>query len=457
MTAEARSLVDAFELHEPGQLVAIVGGGGKSSLMFALAETLPGRVILTTTTRIFAAQMKAAPAVLFAGPNQVPDAWPELDRALDEHGRCLVVGRVVDQKARGVSLDLPGRLLARPDVDYVVVEADGSRMRPCKAPAEHEPMIPAEATLVVPAAGIDALDGPIADVAHRPERVAGLTGLDSSDGLTPETLAYLIGHSSGGLKAVPPAARVVPMLNKVESQERQTAARQTARFLLRNERVDRVVLGALGTAEPLREVLSRVTAVVLAAGQSKRMGRTKQMLPWGETTVLGQTLTNLTGSLVHDVLVVTGHESSAAETVAAELGLATIYNPQYADGEMISSLQMALRSMPANRSAALVILADQPMVKTDTINRLMIAYWQGRGRLVAPEYQGRRGNPVLIDSRYFPELLTLPSDSAPRTLLRRHPAALFHLPVDDPAVLRDLDRPDDYQRWRPGKRDAGEH
>ena len=123
MTAEARSLVDAFELHEPGQLVAIVGGGGKSSLMFALAETLPGRVILTTTTRIFAAQMKAAPAVLFAGPNQVPDAWPELDRALDEHGRCLVVGRVVDQKARGVSLDLPGRLLARPDFDDVVVDA----------------------------------------------------------------------------------------------------------------------------------------------------------------------------------------------------------------------------------------------------------------------------------------------------------------------------------------------
>ncbi|UCG24433.1 MAG: putative selenium-dependent hydroxylase accessory protein YqeC [Chloroflexota bacterium] len=455
MIAEALSLVDAFELKEQGQLVSIVGGGGKSSLMFALAESLPGRVVFTTTTRIFAAQMKAAPAVLLAGQDQKPDAWPELDRALYEHGRCLVVNRIVGEKASGVPVGFPGRLLARSDVDYVVVEADGSRMRPCKAPAEHEPVIPAESTLVVPAAGIDALDGPIAEVAHRPERVADLTGLRTSDRLTPEALAQLISHPSGGLKAVPAAARVVPMLNKVESQAKRTAARRTAQLLLRGERVDRVVLGALGAVEPLAEAFSRVTAVVLAAGESKRMGQTKQLLPWGETTVLGQTLANLTGSLVHDVMVVTGHESPATEAVAAGLGLPTIYNPAYATGEMISSLQAALPSLPANRSAVLVMLADQPMIGTETMNQLLIAYWRGRGRLVAPQHQGRRGNPVIIDRSYFPELMALPPDSAPRALLRRHPEALFQLPVDDPAVLRDLDRPEEYQRWRPGQPSVG--
>ena len=106
-----------------------------------------------------------------------------------------------------------------------------------------------------------------------PERVAGLTGLRTSDRLTPETLAQLICHPVGGLKAVPASARVVPLLNKVESRERQAVARLTGRLLLRNDRVDRVVLGALGTTEPLAEVQSRVTAVVLAAGESRRMGR----------------------------------------------------------------------------------------------------------------------------------------------------------------------------------------
>ena len=79
---------------------------------------------------------------------------------------------------------------------------------------------------------------------------------------------------------------------------------------------------------------------------------------------------------------------------------------------------------------------------------------QGRGRLVAPQHEGQRGNPVLIDRRYFPELLALRPGSAPRALLKRHPDALFQLPVDDPAVLRDLDEHEEYRRWRPAQSDA---
>lgn len=456
------SLVDAFELNDAGHLVAIVGGGGKSSLMFALAESLPDRVIMSTTTRIFAAQMKAAPAVLFTGDQLTGDRpetvnlrrandWPELERRLAEHGRCLVVGRVSGDKASGVPADLPGRLLARPDVDYVVVEADGSRMRPCKAPAEHEPVIPPESTLVVPTAGIDALSGPIAEVAHRPERVADLTGLGIDERLTPKTLAQLLIDPFGGLKAIPAAARVVPLLNKVESQEELVAARQTAHLILGCERVSQVVLGALGTDEPLREVHKRVTAVVLAAGESKRMGRTKQLLPWGESTVLGQTLANLARSLVHDSLVVSGHERQTITAIARSQGVPVVYNPDYAAGEMLSSLQVAVAGLPADRAAVLVMLADQPMVSSETLDRLLVAYWQGQGRLVAPLHDGRRGNPVIIDRCFFEELLALPPGAAPRTLLQRYPDDLYLLAVNDPAVLQDLDNPDDYQRWRPGK------
>ena len=442
------SLVDAFGLQEPDQLVAITGGGGKSSLMFALAECLTGRVVMTTTTRIFAAQMRLAPAALFSR-DHAPEDWPELTRCLAEHGRCLVVGQVEGDKASGVTPELPGRLLARPDVDYVLVEADGSRMRPVKAPAGHEPVIPPESTLVVPAAGIDALSGPIEQVAHRPELVAAVTGLPVGERLTPASLARLMAHPAGGLKAVPDQARVVPMLNKVETGRQWALARQTARLLLASERIERVVLGALGRAERQGEVQKRVTAVVLAAGESKRMGRTKQLLPWGETTVLGQTLDNLAASLVHDVVVVTGYKRQAMDQIAAAHGAATVHNPEYATGEMLSSLQAAVQALPQNRSAVLVVLADQPMLAPATIDQLLVAYWQGRGSLVAPSYDGRRGNPVLIDRAHFQELLALSPGDAPRALLRRHPSSLYQVPVEDPAVLRDLDQPEDYQRWKP--------
>ena len=172
MTERLWALPDALGISSSPELVAFVGGGGKTSLLFALAAALPGRVVVTTTTRIFAAQMRLAPAVVYA------DDLSRLGELLDTHGRCLVVGRVDGEKARGVPPDLPARLLARPDVDAVLVEADGSRMRPVKAPATHEPVIPPEATLVVPVVGLDALEGPIDKVAHRPELVRSITNYE---------------------------------------------------------------------------------------------------------------------------------------------------------------------------------------------------------------------------------------------------------------------------------------
>jgi molybdenum cofactor cytidylyltransferase len=96
-----------------------------------------------------------------------------------------------------------------------------------------------------------------------------------------------------------------------------------------------------------------------------------------------------------------------------------------------------------------VMLADQPMIEPEIINQLLQAYWRGEGELIAPTYEGQRGNPVLIGRDYFAELLELPPDGAPRLLLRRHQADLRLVPVSSDSVLRDLDQLEDYQRWRP--------
>ena len=494
MTERVWTLPAALGLGSGPELVAFVGGGGKTSLLFALAAALPGRVIITTTTRIFAAQMRLAPAVVYA------DDLSPLGTLLDVHGRCLVVGHVDGDKARGVDPDLPGRLLARPDVDAVVVEADGSRMRPVKAPAEHEPVIPPQATLVVPVAGLDALEGPLDEVAHRAEIVKRIRNYElgirneeqgsvpspsgrglgrgsdipspsgrglgrgsiagGQEWLTPAELARVLIHPDGGLKGVPERARFVPFLNKVENPARLAAARTAARLMLREPRVARVVLGAARTERPVGEVWRRVTAVVLAAGESRRMGRNKLLLPWGETTVVGRTLANVRVSAVHDVVVVTGHEREKVETVVAAAerlhdasdthtaGPHIVDNIDYANG-MLATVQAAVRALPAASEAILVVLGDQPMVGPPTIDRLLTAYAGSPAGLVAPTYDGRRGNPVLIDRRYFAELLTLPPDAAPRVLLARYPDDLLAVPVDSDAILHDLDRPEEYERFRP--------
>lgn len=449
------SLPAAFGLERLPAMVAFVGGGGKTSLMFALARALHGRVITTTTTRIFAAQMKLAPEVRILAAEEGRGAWRVEHGVFDSPGATappflLVVGEVAGEKAMGVRPDVPGQWLAAGAADYVLVEADGSRMRPCKAPADHEPVIPPETTLVVPVVGIDALDGVIEEVCHRPERVSQLTGLDQNDRLTTAAMAALLTHEQGGLKGVPAGARAVPFVNKGETGAQVKAARQVARLALQAApQIEQVVIGAVRTERPVREVYRRVTAVVLAAGQGSRMGQTKQLLPWGETTVLGQTLRHVKESAVFDTLLVSGHEAEAVEAVAAEHQVQAIRNTQYVEGELLSSLQTAVRHLPPEMAAVLVMLADQPMVEPATIDEILGAFWQGKGELVAPVYQGQRGNPVLIGRRYFEALLALPVGAAPRDLLRRYQDSVYLVEVGSDSILRDLDRPEEYERWRP--------
>ncbi len=233
------SVCAALGLDSPGELVSIVGGGGKSALLFGLGQQLPGRTILTTTTRIFASQTARATQTCRMDTPEFQTVIQSSDENL------LVIGEVTGERASGVGVDVPGTLLATPGVDFVIVEADGSRMLPAKAPAEHEPVVPAETTLLVAVAGIDALSGPIAQTCHRPERVATLLGIDVRDSLDPASLARLLCDAGAGLKNVPPGARVVLLINKIEDPEQWEAGRAVAAAARRNPRVERVVLGAL--------------------------------------------------------------------------------------------------------------------------------------------------------------------------------------------------------------------
>lgn len=248
----AASPAEALGLVNPPALVALVGGGGKSSLMFALGRGLPGRVVMTTTTRIFAAQMGRAAEVCTLAEENWWERLYEFDSSL------LVVGGVEGDRARGVPPELPAEMLACSGVDWVVIEADGSRMLPVKAPAAHEPVVPNETSLLVVVVGVDALSGPIREVSHRPERVSTITGLTPEETLTPEALATLLTSSQGGLKDAPQAARVAMLINKVESASQLEAARRVAHCVLREPRVERVAIGALqGRLSSDWEVCSR--------------------------------------------------------------------------------------------------------------------------------------------------------------------------------------------------------
>lgn len=239
--------------------VALVGGGGKTTAMFRLAREAVargGRAISTTTTRIFGAQIALAPAHVLA-----TDATRErIAAALAAHRHVLVIGptEAGSGKAEGVSLDLFRRLRAWfPDV-CVLNEADGSRMRPFKAPADYEPVIPTDTTLVVPVVGADVLGRPLdAEHVHRPELVGALSETPLGTPVTPAIVARVLAHPDGGRKGAPAGARVIVLINKVETLLDRAPARETAECLLREPAIHSVVLASLRADEPVLEVCTR--------------------------------------------------------------------------------------------------------------------------------------------------------------------------------------------------------
>ena len=252
------TLADALGM-KSDDVVALVGGGGKTAAMFLLARenvVRGGRAITTTTTRIFGAQIALSPVHVPAA-----EATPErVATALAEHQQVLVIGETDREsgKAEGVSLDLFARLRAWFPDACLLNEADGSRMRPFKAPAAHEPVIPPETTLVVPMVGADVFGKTLDDDhVHRAELISALSGVPLGAAITPEVVARVLAHPDGGRKAAPPGARLVVVINKVETLPDPAPAHETAERLLRHPEIHAVVLAALRRADPVLEVCAR--------------------------------------------------------------------------------------------------------------------------------------------------------------------------------------------------------
>jgi len=217
------------------ELICIVGAGGKSTVLFLLGHQLAEvgyRVILTTTTKMARDQVTE------------PACWSADPVAVERHlvaGSPLFVARgTVPGKVTGPTPEGVDRLFAETTTDHVLVEADGARSMSIKAPAEHEPVIPATSTLVIVVAAIDAVGRSIREVAHRPERVATLAGVGEDDALTVPNLASILLHSNGGLKGIPESARVAVVITRATVDMEQSAADLTGR-LLAHPRIDHTI------------------------------------------------------------------------------------------------------------------------------------------------------------------------------------------------------------------------
>ncbi len=189
----------------------------------------------------------------------------------------------------------------------------------------------------------------------------------------------------------------------------------------------------------------QIYGLVLAAGMARRMGSTKQLLPFGDRTILQTVVDTLSGADLAGVVVVLGHDADAVRESLRGRPVLCCVNDAYREG-MFSSVLCGLRHLPGDADAVLMALGDQPQIELRVVQAVVRAYREGDRGIVIPISGGKRGHPVLINlSCYRGEILNLSGDEGLKPVMRGHPHDTLEVPVDDEGILRDLDTLKDYR------------
>jgi probable selenium-dependent hydroxylase accessory protein YqeC len=259
---KAKSLIDALGLGAR-EHISLVGGGGKTTLMFALADELRRkgkRVLASTTTKVWHREALEYETVVLVEDDG--DWKNQKAEELKSEGTVFVGKSILDTgKVEGISASLADKIFRDSNVQYIVVEADGSAGHPLKAPAEHEPVISSSVTMVVAMMGLEAMSARLDEATvFRLEQVRSIMGIEAGGILTPSALAKVFLHPAGLFKGAPEGARRVVFLNKADLVEEDLKAVELADILLADsmKKIDRVILGSL--KEGAYRIITKMTS-----------------------------------------------------------------------------------------------------------------------------------------------------------------------------------------------------
>jgi molybdenum cofactor cytidylyltransferase len=189
-----------------------------------------------------------------------------------------------------------------------------------------------------------------------------------------------------------------------------------------------------------------LAGVVLAAGESRRMGRPKQLLPFGERTILERVVDTLLTAGVGEVVVVLGHLADCVRAVLGDRPVRAVINESYRQG-MLSSVKCGVRAISAEHNAVLFALGDQPHIESAVVSEVIRAYRAGDAGIVIPRYGAKKGHPIIINlQKYREAIVNLPEDGGLNALMQEHADDVRLIDVATEDIIRDIDVPDDYTR-----------
>jgi molybdenum cofactor cytidylyltransferase len=445
--------------------VAFVGAGGKTTAIFRLAreilssqkpDSISSTVLVTTTTHFGTWQLGQADHSYHVSSQ---GSIEKLKSTLPS-GIVMLIGEEYGDRVQGLNARHLHEVykLAEDRGLSLLIEADGAHLHPIKAPAMNEPVIPECVEYVVVVAGLSGLGKVLSgESVHRPRVFGRLAGLHFGDVVTREALTRMLLNREGGFKNIPQAAQKAVLLNQVDTAELNSDAVLMAERLV--QAYPSVIIASLfphgGVTlhaaeksfeheDEVSQVIEPIAGIILAAGESSRIGQPKQLLQWRGQPLIRHVVLSAKQSGLDEIIVVVGSCAAEVSSVLSDLPLRIVMNPGWTEG-VSTSIRAGLASLRGEFGAVIFFQADQPQIPVDLIHELVQVHQKSLSAIVAPQIQGQRGNPVLFDRRVFPELMKLQGDKGGRMLFTNFPVEMVSWP--DEKLLLDIDTMSDYQNF----------
>ena len=428
-----------------GESAAFVGAGGKTSAMFALAREIEGQVILTATTHLGMWQADLADRhIIIQDPEDLDNSF------LDSGEKILITGAAGDDdRLCGLDERAVQKLQSLCMVKNLnlLIEADGAKQRPLKAPADYEPVIPKGVDHVVVMVGLSALGKPLGEqVVHRPQIFSSITGLALTDLITEDDVVTLMRSRSGGSKDIPETSQKILFLNQADNDILSSKGGRIARQLVGS--FDKILVASLEKSDSkgyVQCVYTQTAGVILAAGGSERLEKPKQLLEWQGKPFIRQVAETALEAGLSPLIIITGAYHDQVAEALVDLPVKIVHNQNWSEGQS-TSVRLGIQNLPERCDSVMFLLSDQPQISSQFIQQLVERYRQNRNPVTAPMVDGQRGNPMLFSSEVFSALEKISGDRGGRAVINQF--KVDWLQWNDKRILLDVDHEGDYRKLK---------
>ncbi|KMT22080.1 selenium cofactor biosynthesis protein YqeC [Clostridium cylindrosporum] len=422
-------------------MISFVGGGGKTSHMFTLAKELKnfGRVLVTTTTKIFLPS-KDEYDNLIVLDNESNEIFNE---SID--GITLLAKEInSENKVVGVDKTILDDIYIKGLYKFILVEADGAKCKPLKAPKEGEPIIPSKTNINIGIIGFDALDKKVEDVCFRDDIFTSITGKSGKELVDDDSILSLINNKFGLFKNTPNKCKRFFIVSKCDTNLSENRAIVLLKKVMKTEDVDRVFISSIFEGK-FKRICIDVCGIVMASGLSRRMGSNKLIMKVNDEPMVETVIKEATLSHLKKVIVV--YNKDEVLNIIKNYHVDCIYNPSPETGQSISVKLGLNESDKEDYIGFMFFVSDQPFITSTLINKILSEFVEKVDNIVIPIYNGKNGTPVVFPSYLREEFKSLDGDNGGREIIRNS-QKVTKLKIENARLGMDVDTPEVYDSLR---------